>query len=437
MSTLTINLIICGTAFLVIVAVAFFRQVQRNRRKYSLQTFQGELATVQDDRMHYPSMAVMQNEIPPAIYFGTDTKNPAVIVRPIPLSRMETFDSLPVVNQSIGVESRISALMQVAPSLLVAQSQSGKQLMEVVVNGPLVRAADGNGFRAMVVSDGRITEHARLLEAKDLGNLINAAAVWQLASVIVAQKHMADISQKLTELKEAVDAISEFLDQGRRSVIKGAYQYLAQAYEVLTHGELSPAIRGELEACERELLAVQTHLVAECHAQALEVPNDEDTFGTDSLHKNTVKKYNKLGHIISDLDLCVKTRSLNWYVLSLYPGEQSLKVVRRNSIEQGLEELTVLEQLIVKQRKTDLNKFKAFWNSIDTLDERRESVSTEAKNSKNQLTRIRSDTTSQLTKTEKLLLERNCSTQLIVELIDGQVKQIKQHELLNKSLVTH
>lgn len=412
-------------------AVILFRQSRRNKRQANLQSIQGAFATVQDYGLNYASSIVTQKELPSAIYFGTDIQNSAVSVRPIPFVNINMFDNVPVVNQSLGVTSRLSALMQAAPSLLVAQSKSGKHLMEVVVNGPLVSAADGNGFRAMVVSEGRINEHARLFETKDLGNLINAAAVWQLASVIVAQKHMADISQKLTELKEAVGAISTFLDEGRRSVIKGTYQYLTQAYEVLTQGELSPAIRGELEACERELLAIQNHLVAACRSQAHIVPNDEDSFGTHSLHENTTQKYKELGKIISDLDLCVKTRALNWHVLSLYPGEQSLKVVRRNSIEQGLEELTDLEKSIAQQRKTDLNKFKAFWNSIDTLLERRADVSMEAKKSENQLTRIRSNTMSQLTHTEKLLLKRDCSTQLIVELFDGQVKQIKQRELVN------
>ncbi|PVE42858.1 hypothetical protein [Limnohabitans planktonicus] len=430
MSTLTINFIVCCTAILVFVAVGLFLQSRRNKKRPNLQTFQDELATVKEDGVNYPSPTVTQKGLPSAIFFGTDIQNAAVTVRPIPLEKMNFFDSVPVVNQSLGVASRISALMQAAPSLLVAHSQSGKQLMEVVVNGPLLRAADGNGFRAMTTSGRGINEHARLFETTDLGNLVNATAVWQLASVIVAQKHLADISQKLTELKEAVDAISTFLDEGRRSVIKGTYRYLKQAYEVLTQGELSPAIRGELEACERELLAIQDHLIAECRTQTRAVPKDEDTFGTDSLHKNTVQKYNKLSNIISDLDLCVKTHALNWYVLSLYPGEQSLKVARRKDIEQVLLQFGDLEQAIDKQSQIDLSKFKAFWNSDDTLEGRKNDVSREVKNVQNQLSRTGSSTTSQLTNTKSLLLERDCSTQLIVELFDGQVKQIRQRELV-------
>ena len=166
MSTLTISLVVCGIAVLALIAVVLFRQSQRNRRPANLQASQGALVAVQNDGVNYPSPVVTQNELPSAIYFGTDIQNPAVTLRPIPLAKADAFESVPVVNPSLGVASRVSALMQAAPSLLVAQSQSGRQLMEVVVNGPLVRAADGNGFRAMTVSGGGIKEHADFLRPR-------------------------------------------------------------------------------------------------------------------------------------------------------------------------------------------------------------------------------------------------------------------------------
>jgi hypothetical protein len=70
--------------------------------------------------------------------------------------------------------------------------------MEVVINGDLVRAADGHGFRAIAMGAKGVREHARLFEVKNLQNVVNAAAVWQIASVLVAQKHLADIS-KITD----------------------------------------------------------------------------------------------------------------------------------------------------------------------------------------------------------------------------------------------
>ena len=66
--------------------------------------------------------------------------------------------------------------------------------MEVVINGDLVQASDGDGLRAFAMESGHIKEHARLFDVQKLQNAINAAAIWQVASVVVAQKHLANAS---------------------------------------------------------------------------------------------------------------------------------------------------------------------------------------------------------------------------------------------------
>lgn len=425
MNLSTIALLLCSLAALVGVAMLALRWTKWSQRLPQKQLVDGSGATslvevTQDDAA---SMAE-------AVHFGTDIANPAVTLRPLPLSELETVDSTPVVQPSLGVASRIAALMQAAPSVLVAGAHTGRQLMEVVVNGQLVRASDGDGFRAMAMGSKGVKEHARLYETKDLTNLVSAAAVWQLASVVVAQKHMADISQKLSELKDDVSHISEFLDSGRRSIIRGTYQYLQQAYEALAQGELSQAIRGELESCERELLAVQDHLVADCRRRAALTPRDDDTFGTESLHRNCVAKYRELSQTVSDLKLCLRARALSWYVLSLYPGEQALKGARRDSIQQGLDDLDEVQSLVRSQSRSDVESIKSMWTTNGKLNARKGDVLGEAREVQLKLESVRVDTSSQLDATQLLLLARDVPTQLIVELFDGAVKQVRQRELM-------
>jgi len=369
-------------------------------------------------------------QLPIALHFGTDLANPAVMLRPLPLSDLAAVTKSPVVEPSLGVASRISSLMQAAPSMLVAEAHRGRQLMEVVIDGKLIRAANGDGFRAMAMGQGGIKEHARLFEVKDLTNLVNAAAVWQLASVVVAQKHMADISQKLGEIKDAVNSISEFLESRRRAVIQGTYQYLQQAHDALTQGELSSGIRGELESCERELLSVQNHLMADIQHRARVAPRDDDTFGTESLHKSSVEKYRELGQVVEDLEICLRTRVLAWYVLSLYPGEQALKAARCESIKQGLEQFKGVQGLVEAQGGVDVGRFKSMWNRDRTLDVRKNEVLEETEAVQELLEATRADTSANLTRTQALLLERDAPTQLIVELVDGVVKQVRQRELM-------
>ncbi|WP_312283917.1 hypothetical protein [Candidatus Igneacidithiobacillus taiwanensis] len=391
----------------------------------------------------YPSagsaVAVIEQEatapMAAAIHFGTDISNPAVTLRPLPLSDLDAVAKTQPMEPSLGVASRISSLMQAAPSLLVAEAHRGRQLMEVVIDGKLTRAADGNGWRAFSMGEKGIKEHARLFETKDLTTLVNAAAVWQLASVVVAQKHMADISQKLDEIKDAVNSISDFLESGRRAVIHGTYQYLQQGYEALSQGELPPAIRNELESCERDLLAVQHHLLANIKRRVQETPRDDDTFGTESLYKNSVKKYREIEQIVDDLKVCSMTRALAWYVLSLYPGEQALKDARCESIKQGLAELKNLQDLVQYQAITDSERFKAFWNRNKTLATRKKEVRDKADEVREKLEVVRAGTISQLETSQTMLLERDHPTQLFVELIDGRVSQVRQRELVATSAV--
>ncbi|GAB3419988.1 hypothetical protein NX774_08160 [Massilia agilis] len=161
--------------------------------------------------------------------------------------------------------------------------------MEVVINGELTPAADGIGWRAFATGPNGITEHARLLDADKLQNMINCAAVWQLASVIVAQKHLADISRKLDEIAKGVRGISNFLDDERRSMVEGAYSWLRQAIDAVTAGEMTPAVRHQLEGVERDLESILNHLIREFRRELL-APVKEDSIGTEDQTDGLVRK---------------------------------------------------------------------------------------------------------------------------------------------------
>ena len=117
----------------------------------------------------------------------------------------------------------LEPLMQVAPSMATAGMAGSRQLMEVVINGPLVAAADGNGFRAITMGANGVQQNARLFEPKALQNVANAAAIWQLASVAVAQKHLADISATLKRVEDKVAGIQSMLEEERAALIEGVH----------------------------------------------------------------------------------------------------------------------------------------------------------------------------------------------------------------------
>lgn len=310
---------------------------------------------------------------PHGIILGDDAQRSAI--RIAPLSDGERFRTAKVLPVGSALEGRLNASLQAVPSLLVEEGHRGKQLMEVVINGELVQAKDGVGMRAWSVgADNKISEHARLFDTNDLQTMVNAAAVWQLASVVVAQKHLADISAKLEDIRKGMQDLAHFLDEERRAKVTGTHDYLESAVSAIRHGELSPAIRNELETCDRELLQVQHHLQQELGRRCAQSVAHKELTGTGELENETVAKYEKLRELASDLRLTLRTRALAWYVLSLYPGEPGLKQARMESLLRSAEEIERSLHTIESSAVRDCQQFTSFWNKEETLAIRKTNV---------------------------------------------------------------
>lgn len=273
---------------------------------------------------------------------------------------------------------RLGAALQSAPSLLVAGKAHGKQLYEVVINGELVRAADGNGLRAFAKGPKGIQEHARLFENGGLQNMINAAAVWQVASVVVAQKHLADISRKLDQIAEGVSDVARFLDSERDARIESAWRYLCQAKDVLAAGELPVSMRAQLEQCERDLTDIQIHLQKEFISILENQVAHTETVGTEELARDISAKITKLGSVVGSFERCLQTRIAAWHVLSLFPGEPRLKDVRRRDIQQAVYDLGALVPVLEREIDRDIGAVSSFFTPGSRLRQRREALREEA-----------------------------------------------------------
>lgn len=127
-----------------------------------------------------------------------------------------------VVERDSSVIGRVLSALQSVPDILLAGSMASKKLMEVEIHGDLTRAADGVGYRAFAVGDHGIKEHARLFDADNLNTLVDAAAIWRIASVVVAQKYLHDINQNLNEIKSALHAVGQFQRDEQRSKIESS-----------------------------------------------------------------------------------------------------------------------------------------------------------------------------------------------------------------------
>src|SRR5690606_24755771 len=194
----------------------------------------------------------------------------------------------------------LEPLMQVAPSMATAGMANSRQLMEVVINGPLVAAADGNGFRAMTMGANGVQQNARLFEPKALQNVANAAAIWQLASFAVAQKHLADISATLQHVEGKDVGNQSMNEEERTTLIDGALKYIHSARHAMQQGEFLDRTRDKLEDFEIQLEQAGTTLLRQIGRESkseLEV----DTVGCEGEYQSALAKHRALAACAAEL----------------------------------------------------------------------------------------------------------------------------------------
>ena len=171
--------------------------------------------------------------------------------------------------------NRLSPLVSALPLAGVAKHFYSTNYMIVEASGPLSRATKGGGFRALIHSNGKL-EHARLHDPQ-LGGVMIPAVIWTAASVILAQKHLHDISCKLAEISANISKISEFQQNERLSGIVGDYHYLVELVERL---EYSPEAMEEkkfdvVEDIYRQTFSSHNHLLTDIRNVRVDPENVE------------------------------------------------------------------------------------------------------------------------------------------------------------------
>lgn len=354
------------------------------------------------------------------IVIGSDPETPLVTFTQLPAT-IEYEKAEPLDTKGNKTVSRLMTLCQAIPSVLVATEASSKQLMEVVINGDLVRAADGHGLRAFSRGLNGIQENARLFEVKNLESMINAAAIWQIASVVVAQKHLADISRKLDEIKTGVSNISLFLDNQRKSRIQATYEYLRQVHVAIQGGDLPEPARHHLEHCERDLLEIQHHLETEYRQKADRQVAHTETYGSKVLTNDIATKISDLDQLVKDMAFCLKTRIAAWHVLSLFPGEPQLKEARRKSILQSLDTFATLAPYSERVLTGEISAISAFWNLEGTLKERKKTLINQCNDTLRGLNDQVKCGAQQIERSKQLLLDHDRPTRLILKYEMGEL----------------
>lgn len=312
----------------------------------------------------------------------------------------------------------LEPLMQVAPSMATAGMANSRQLMEVVINGPLVAAADGNGFRAMTMGASGVQQNARLFKPKALQNVANAAAIWQLASVAVAQKHLADISATLKRVEDKVAGIQSMLEEKRAALIDGALKYIHSARQAMEQGEFLDRTRDKLEDFEIQLEQAGTTLLRQIERES-KSELEKDTVGCEGEYQSALAKHQALAARAAELVACAEVRLANWYLCSLYPDRSKMLDGRMQQIQQFMAQVTRVQKQLRGALDADCQKIDARFTSDETIAERRTHVRDEAKSGNEALSRGAKRCATIIARVQTVADDRSSTSRLLIE-TDGK-----------------
>lgn len=266
------------------------------------------------------------------IVIGPNPNRPALVLKQsADLAQFEGGED----QDSNGALERVLTALQGLPDLLLAGYVGSTKLMEVQIHGDLVRASDGMGFRAFAMGDQGVAEQAKLFEPEHITALIDVAVVWRLASIVVGQKYLADISVTLKNIEKDVSAISQFQRDEQASKIESAYEYLRQAERALSHGERESAVRHRLEAIETDMDAIQRHLAKLFDVRLDTRIKNANLLDYSNIEQGFPEKLQDLQRLLHEHRLAGLTRVGALQILSAFPGEVGLKGARAQVIKEA------------------------------------------------------------------------------------------------------
>jgi hypothetical protein len=202
---------------------------------------------------------------PEAIVIGTAQQPVATLTRaehhrparlvPIDLPRDARESLAPLLQQAPRVLAMAGSLASDATKYVMKFSpEAARGLAAGTLE--ITRAAGGSDVREMArdVLTKRFVEHAQLVQV--VNPVAVAAAVWQFAAIVTAQKFLADINLRLASVERGIAAIQSFLEDNVRAQLRTSAVRLREMADAVRDQRLSPreldTLAHQLESIDRE-----------------------------------------------------------------------------------------------------------------------------------------------------------------------------------------
>lgn len=326
---------------------------------------------LKNSRHHRLSESVSSTAMSTANYgnrwvFENEKSQRVLTVSSIALNEITHPDTL--IRHDITEISRLGPLLQTLPSLATAAHVASHHYMEVIIDGALAKVKDGSGYRGFSLGEKGIKAHAVLLNPDKLNQLVNASILLNVASAILAQKHLADISNKLTQIIETIREISAFQNNARKSEIVGAIQYLQQITPVVIEGQSSPEIRQILEAIEKDFSTLQDHLLTDIAFAGEKVAsiNDGCFFSSATITSKIQAQQKIIEERTMEWDLAMRVRGQALHLVSHSEGQTMLVERRQQAIEHHYAQFDTVISKVEKQLQSRIDSIGAVAEQANT-----------------------------------------------------------------------
>lgn len=199
--------------------------------------------------------------------------------------------------------SQFNHLLGLVPSSAASVSGNSSQLMTCTFEySKLVQAKDGSGAIGAVYKEGskKFGAQARFHEAKDLKSVVTTGLALNIASQVLAQKHLADINERLKSIEQQVKGIQEHLERSRFAKIEVFQEHLQRLGTLISQGE--PVLADSLQVLAQraqEVRAEVNHIrrdLEDAHTK-VRAFDSSSWFGSDNLREALQGKIWQINHL--------------------------------------------------------------------------------------------------------------------------------------------
>lgn len=130
--------------------------------------------------------------------------------------------------------SKSSVFLNNATGVITSMELASGNYLQCTVSPELLASVKDNPrlLRGVIVENGKIVEHAKFFKPENLEKIVTSGVLFNALSTVVAQKHLADISSKLSSIQDGIDEILKDIDFTEQGRINAAIKNLEKASKI-------------------------------------------------------------------------------------------------------------------------------------------------------------------------------------------------------------